>query len=283
MKLDRAAIVLRPRTVPEIVDLALRLIFSIALPVYTKLAAVVLLPLFAGAMALHYAAKVEWRVVWVLAFVAATFAQGAFTVAAGRLLFSEDLGVKEVLGAFFKRLPSYVAAMVLSRGVLWFLGMSVPLLVAGAWAAGLGTLIFAVGLPFAWVALMFAHEASLLEGAGPGQAWTRSSRFIRGRGGPAFALLLLLLLGQAGAVVIAELLGQSVLGDLLQLGKPFGSLWEDLGSPFAMLGLFASVPLVSTARFLHYIDTRTRADGWDIQVRFLAIAAKDGSERRMAA
>jgi hypothetical protein len=38
-----------------------------------------------------------------------------------------------------------------------------------------------------------------------------------------------------------------------------------------LLGLFASVPWVSALRFLTYIDTRTRRDGWDIQVRFLAL------------
>ena len=29
----------------------------------------------------------------------------------------------------------------------------------------------------------------------------------------------------------------------------------------------------ATARFLAYIDGRTRQDGWDIQLRFMAIAA----------
>ena len=58
-----------------------------------------------------------------------------------------------------------------------------------------------------------------------------------------------------------------------QLGKPFGDLWDDGGSAYAIVGFFAALPLVATARFLAYIDGRTRQDGWDIQLRFMAIAA----------
>ena len=46
-----------------------------------------------------------------------------------------------------------------------------------------------------------------------------------------------------------------------------------------LLGLHLSIPLVATTRFLAYIDNRTRRDGWDIQVRFLAIRrAQAGSD-----
>jgi hypothetical protein len=40
-----------------------------------------------------------------------------------------------------------------------------------------------------------------------------------------------------------------------------------------VIGCFAALPLVATARFLSYIDGRTRQDGWDIQLRFMSLAA----------
>jgi hypothetical protein len=79
-----------------------------------------------------------------------------------------------------------------------------------------------------------------------------------------------------------ELLCQGLVSDVLQLGKPFGSLWADRFSPFALAGLMLSYPYAATARFLLYVDARTRSDGWDIQLRFMAIALADG-ERRDAA
>jgi hypothetical protein len=266
MRLDRAAIVLRPRTIGEVVDLAFRLTFSLALPLYAKLSALVLLPILAGALALRYAAEWGWAAIWIFTIAASVLAQGVFTVAAGRLLFSEDLRVREVLGAYFRRLPSYFIALVCTQ----------VLLVVATGAS------FLIALPFVWPSLVFVHEASLLEGAGPIAAMQRASRFVRGRAWTTFGLLLMLLAGQGGALIIGEVLGQSLLDDVLQLGEPLGSL-TDGGSPFALLGLLVSVPFVSTARFLQYIDTRTRSDGWDIQVRFLAIAAKDPNERRLVA
>lgn len=266
MRLDRAAIVLRPRTIAEVVDLAFRLTFSLALPLYAKLSAVVLLPILAGALALRYAARWDWAPIWVGVVFTSVLAEGVFTVAAGRLLFAEDLRVREVLGAYLRRLPSYFFAVVFSQA----------LLIA---AAGASLLIAA---PFVWPSLVFVHEASLLEGAGPVAAMQRASRFVKGRAATTFGLLLMLLAGQGAALVIGELLGQGLLDDVLQLGRPLGAL-RDGGSPFAIAGLLASVPFVATARFLQYIDTRTRADGWDVQVRFLAIAAKDSNERRLVA
>jgi hypothetical protein len=266
MRLDRAAIVLRPRTIAEVVDLAFRLTFSLALPLYAKLSVLILLPILAGALTLHYVAEWGWAAVWIFTILASILAQGVFTVAAGRLLFSEDLRMREVLGAYFRRLPSYFMALIFSQ-----------LLLAAA-----ATFSLLVALPFVWPSLVFVHEASLLEGAGPVAAMQRASRFVRGRAWTTFGLLLMLLGGQAGALLIGELLGQSLLDDVLQLGKPLGSLWDG-GSPFALFGLLVSVPFVATARFLQYIDTRTRADGWDIQVRFLSIASKETNERRLAA
>ena len=109
----------------------------------------------------------------------------------------------------------------------------------------------------------------------------RVDRFIAGRGASAFGTLLSLLATQAGFIVTAEFLGHGLVDEVLQLGKPFGSLFSNGGSPYALAGFFLSVPYVATARFLSYVDARTRADGWDVQLRFMAIAARgDATEPR---
>jgi len=265
VNLGASAIVLRPRTLAEELDLACRLSMSLAFGLYARLSALILLPIWAGCVALRYAAGWSWPAVWAVAVASSAVVQGVFTVAVGRLLFSEALGAGQVLRLFGRRLGSYLVMLFLSRALL-----------------ATSCLPFFMGLPFVWPRLVFVHEASLLEAAGPAEAIARSSRFIGGRAMSVLGVLVALLLTQAGFIITAELLCQGLVAEVLQLGKPFGALFADGGSPYALAGLLLSVPYVSTARFLDYIDARTRADGWDIQLRFMAIAAAEAARAEAA-
>lgn len=260
MNLDASAIVLRPRTLAEVLDLACRFC-AVHVGLYLRVGAVVLLPGYALCLALRYGLDWGWSATWAAAAALAMVAQGAFTVLVSRQLFAETLTAREVLGAFGRRLGSYLGALLVSRAAL--AASCLPLLVA---------------LPFTWTHVLFQHEASLLEGAGPFASMRRSSRFIRSRAAVAFQMLVLLLVAQASFIAAAELFGDGLLDGILQLGAPFGALFADGGTPFALLGLFASVPYVATARFLGYIDLRTRSDAWDVQIRFMAIAAKAAAD-----
>jgi hypothetical protein len=265
MNLGASAIVLRPRKIAEVLDLACRFSISVAFGLYARLTVLILLPVLAGCLLLRYAAGWRWLAVWAVAVAGGSVVQGIFTVAVGRILFSEALGAGQVLRLFGRRLGSYVGMMLIGRTLL--AASCLPLF---------------MGLPFAWTPLFFVNEASLLEGAGAFDALRRSSRLVGDRPFPVFGALLSLLLTQAAFVLTAELLGQGLVAEVLQLGKPFGSLFSDGGSPYALAGLLLSVPYVATARFLTYVDARTRADGWDIQLRFMAISAAE-TEREAAA
>jgi hypothetical protein len=266
MNLGASAIVLRPRALAETLDLACRLSCGLALGLYARLAAVVLLPCFALCLVLRYAMDCTWTLVWMVAVTLGAITQGVFTIAVGRLLFSEELTVGRVLRLFGRRLGSYLVMLVLSRAML----------------AATSLTVF-IGLPFLWPRLLVVHEASLLEGAGATDAIARANRFIVGRASSAFLAILAFLAVQVGIAITVEILGQGLVNELLQLGAPFGELFRDGGSAFALAGLFLSVPYVATARFLYYLDSRTRSDGWDVQVRFMAIAAHGAAEERQAA
>lgn len=263
MNLGAAAIVLRPRTLAEILDLACRLSCSLALGLYLRLSALVLLPCLAVCLALRHGLGWSWIAVWLVAACLGAVAQGVFTIAVGRLLFSEELGAGQVLRLFARRFGSYSWMLTLSRIVL---------LVSSS---------VVIALPVAWPRLLFVHEASLLENAKAGEAIQRAGRFVTGRVVTVLGVLLSLLATQVGFVVVAEFLGHGVVDEVLQLGRPFGALFSKGGSAYALAGFFLSVPYVATARFLHYIDARTRSDGWDVQLRFMAIASQS-TERRAA-
>jgi hypothetical protein len=174
-----------------------------------------------------------------------------------------------VLGHFLARSGSYLGAWMLSR----------LLLALGAVA---GFLVFP--LFWVWTRVAFVHEASLLEQAAAGESLKRAARFVAARGASTLGLVFCLVLSHAGFIAIAELLGNTAVVEfVLQLGQPLGSLADDGGSAFALAGFFLSIPYVATARFLAYIDQRTRLDGWDIQLRCMAIAAAQPGPRSEAA
>jgi len=253
MNLAQSRVVLRQRTTAEILDLAVRLCAGQGLGLYLRLALVVLLPCYAGCLVLRYLLDWHWVAVWLVAILATSLVQGVFTVAAGRWLFSEELGVGEVLRGFAQQLGSYFGAWLTSRFVL---------------------AVSTVLLPYAATRMLFVHEVSLLERAPFLRAASRASRFVTGAGDRAFVTWVALVAAQVTAAGLAQILCQGVVDGVLQLGDLFPPLLEAYGSPYALLGLMVSVPFVATARLLMYIDLRTRRDGWDIQVSFMAIAAE---------
>ena len=123
----------------------------------------------------------------------------------------------------------------------------------------------------------------LLEGASFGKALARSRALARNRGGVCFAIWLVRLFLPAFAALALDLLLNGVCRYVLQLGHPTGALSIDGGSGFAVLGALLAVPLGAAMRFLGYVDLRTRKEGWDIQLRFVALAEQSALGRRRAA
>jgi hypothetical protein len=239
----------------------------------------VLLPCFAGCLALRYALKWDWLDIWLVAAILGALVQGAFTIAAGRLMFQETITVREVLGRYLRRLPAYAMALLLARVMVWgsvLMMFSRPLI---ALAVTVLLLYF-----FLWPRSLFVHEICLLEGAGPMQVFSRGRRFVFRHYGAALGMLCAGLGAQAAFVLVFEaMLRYGLVDFLLQLGEPLGNLFKEGGSAFALMGFFAAVPYVAVARFLTYIDLRTRKEGWDIQLKFTAIQAADEQHGKVAA
>jgi hypothetical protein len=262
VNLDAATIVLRPRGVGEVVDLSVRFCMGPAMGSYLRLGGWVLAPSYAACLALHFVVGWRWSAVWLLAAILSVVLQAPFTIAVSRILFSESVTPAQVLRVLWNHGRPYVGALGLLLG---FTLIASPTLVLVPWAYG---------------RLLFLDEVALLEGVSKGQL-ARCRQLTTGRSA-LFGFLLALWAGRLGCVFVAELLGHAIVDDILQLGQPFGTLFEDGGSPYALLGFFVSIPFAATACFLQYIDTRTRSDGWDIQLRFIAITSREVAARRVA-
>jgi hypothetical protein len=263
MDLLQARVALRPRSMSDVLDLAApfcisnrRLLFPLTL-LTTAIGGVL-----AGICRLWL--DWTWAEVWLLTGGYWILCTGLFTSAAGELLFREpsQIRVRAVLGRFLRRFVPYLAARILQWLVL-----------------GVGAILL-VPLPIFASRLLFVSESVLLESGSPTTSLARSSQLVLFRSGPCLGLAAACALCPLLSAVVAEVVGGAIVGLVFEMGQPFGSLWWDGGSAFAVVGVLLSVPLVATASFLGYIDMRTRKEGWDIQLRFMALA--EAEARRVA-
>jgi hypothetical protein len=277
VNLGRARVVLRVRPLTDVFDLALRVLAEN--PLYRRLSLALLLPAWAITLGLRYGLHWGWRPVWAVAISLGVVLSGPFTVATGQLLFEEEARARAVLGRFARRLGTYLFALFLYRAPLGAL-MFLMLLYGGGGEMIVLAILLGPLVAFLFARRAFIHEVVLLEGGG---GWARRTKqIVRHYAGTAFGLVFGSLAAQIACVVSVELIVQAVLDFVLQLGTPFGTL-GDGGSPFALAGLFLAVPYVAVARFLTYVDLRTRKEGWDLQLKFAAIAAAEGEAAPEAA
>jgi hypothetical protein len=263
VNLAQANIAIRQRSVLESIDLSLFFALRLGRRVFTRLALITLVPAWLSCVALGYAFSLHWSWLWLMALLLSTLLQGVFTLAAGRLVFERTVSTTQLLMIFVRRLPSYAVGLFASR-----------LLVV------LSAVTFLLFLPVVWIRLTYVHEVLLLEETPLKALWARSSAMIKGHAGAAAQTLTCLVCMTAASVLCSELLARGVVSYVLQLGSPFGSLFDDGGSVFALLGLFLASPLVATARFLSYLDGRTRRDAWDVQVRFQQVRSEAKAQLR---
>ena len=255
-------VTLRVRTLPEIFDLGFVFVAENR-RAYTRLGLWMLAVPFAICVALQFS-RVGWWQTWGAAILLGSIAEGAFTTAAGRLLFAENVPVRQVLAPFARRFVSYGAARILSTVVVAFCSL------------------FIIPIPSIVARTLFVSEYSLLESASPWQCLRRGGQLMQGQTWPGALFELTLAACRFGFVVAAEQLGKGLVEFVLQLGRPLGSLFDDGGSTFSLAGFFLSIPYLASTRFLGYVDRRTRREGWDIQVRFAALAQREASEEAAA-
>jgi hypothetical protein len=266
MNLLAARVALRQRTLADVLDLALPLCLANRRP-FGTLALLALGPIAGLAAVLRLRGHWSWGFVWCVILEASFLAEGVFTVALGELLFREpaEVGAGSVGRAFAARLPSYLVAVI---------GRQLVLLVS----------TFLVFVPFVQgPATQFVGDALLLERSSPGTAWARSRALARNRGAFCLGLWLTTLVFPVIGAFVGDQIGNAVVGFVLQLGRPAGDLLADGGSGFAVAGALLAAPVAAAARFLGYLDLRTRKEGWDIQLRFVALAADAAARPRRAA
>ena len=251
------SIALRRRTPLETCDLALAFVRRAFRPYFTLWVYSLGLPGLA-LYAWHRYAALSWVTTWFLLAAWVVVVQGLFTLLGAELLFASEASNKRIVRRFFASFFAFLFVMIASRIAFVFLAMTVFL------------------IPRGFAASTLVPEVVLLEGLRGDAALRRARRLGTTLARPMLDFGIVTLSGLFTAGVLADQLGSTTFAFVLSLGSPFESLFEEGGSLFAMLGVLAGIPVVATARLLSYVDGRAEQDGWDIQLRFQALRAREG-------
>jgi hypothetical protein len=252
MNVLEARVVLRDRTFLDVIDLAVRFVVRYWRS-YAKLAAIVLpLPFL---LTWGVAAIGGWGWGWTVAILLSPFVAAPFTALASRLLFEPKAPVYEVLAFTMSAFPRLIGARVLE---------GLALMVGGCLVA-----------PALWVLALcfYLNEVMVLERAPIATGLVRVQRLLSGQSGDVILGLLFLSTLHLGAALLGDLVGRSVLEDVIEVAAP-PSIFDAGGSVLGLVAFWMFVPFGATCRFLLYINARTRTEGWDVQTRFAAIAAQ---------
>jgi len=257
MDLMRARVTLRERPLLDVFDLAVRFC-TLNAGAYARLSLAVVLPAAAASLAVaHFGG---WWLGWATAVVLSSFATAPFVALASRLVFADAVGTGEAILMALRALPRITGIRLLQ--LLALLASTVML-----W------------LPWLWIGsvLLFVIEVVILEQASVGATFGRAQRIANAQFGTAAGAMLITLLAPLGAAMLADVAGREILQSVLEI-KPPPSMFREGGSWLALAGWWSALPLLATARFFVYLDIRTRSEGWDIQTRFAAIAARVAEE-----
>lgn len=254
MNVLSARVALRERGFLDIVDLTLRFLVAHA-KIYLRLAAFALVPIAAATT--YLVQGLEPILGWSILVAVGFFVQVPFTILAGRLVFADDVRVREVLRDSLR---------------VFFRALGLRILQVVAIVIGSFTCI----VPGLWLAVIwfFANEVLVLEGSRPTATLGRAKRLVDRRFGEAVVALIGLIVLQVAIVLAFESSARVVASELLQLPTP-ESPWKT-GAPtiLAAIGFWLFVPFGTTARFFVYLDLRTRSEAWDVQTKFAALAAR---------
>ncbi|MGL5096337.1 MAG: hypothetical protein ACRDD1_12155 [Planctomycetia bacterium] len=264
MNLDEAAVVIRPRSRLEVLDLSLLVVRRYWLGLILA-AAVGVAPVLALNLSLFsslpedspavafYPLLVAAEVPWATAFI---------TLYLGQAMFQETVSVRLVFSSFLRCLPSMLLFQGLFRGVL--LGMVVT-------------------SPLVPIIFRYGDEVVLLEQSKFNRTGPRLRSFHNNNGGRVvsdaladffFGAILWLCLN----AVLKSAADLWTTAGPLELASATAEEWTLLLSPtvewHAQVSLWIVLSFLAVARFLGYLDVRIRGEGWDVDLRLAAEARR---------
>jgi hypothetical protein len=257
MKFSDATIDIRPRTVGEVIDLAV-LFYRSHFSLFLQLTAITGLPALLVAIAIHVLTRsvLASAVAFVMLMPVST---GPLVLCASRLVFGESVSARDVLHLFGARWRAFIPRR------LWQIALAIAT----------GPLVLGYLLHLSWA---FQPMIVLLEQLRGRELRLRGQGLARRGGDNPFGFDVLLLGVTAAMVDGVFSLVELMLADVFfvfESGPGAGEMWNDpvrVGLVFAIVLLVS--PVYRLGWFFRYLDARIRAEGWDLELAFRAAAQR---------
>jgi hypothetical protein len=115
---------------------------------------------------------------------------------------------------------------------------------------------------YLWLRGLYAPEVDVVERPTTG-SFARINALATAAGSSIVTTRCWLLAVEAWAWLGGEAVGQAVVEGLLQLGTPWGTLWDGHVTPYQLAGIVLVQPLLALMRFCAWLDVRTRTEALD--------------------
>ena len=254
MNLDHCAVVVRERSIGELYDLALALLRRQGLQV-ALLTAVLGLPCMAlDIWLLHgHEGLPAFYAAWLLLAVQAPLVTAPVTAYQGVALFDRTARKRDAFRVVAGR-AGPLALVALLRGVL------------------------ALGGPLILLHPPYLVEVLLLERQPVQAAWTRANALAASGRGIGIAQTLVALSVMVGGTVAVWWGLEAIVGILAhgEVGEAMAAWWrQPLADPLPLMVVaWPLIAFLGVVRFLAYLDLRTRAEGWDVELDLLRAARR---------
>ena len=273
-----ANIVLRPRSLDETFDLAIAYLRT-TLRDFVKLYAIFTIAITVFVVGVSVLLDLTIGQSFAISLILVPIYERIVTVFAGRHLFSNPASIGGAIGMVMKRFGFFF----IHTG---FIVLPTLMIALTDWDSDEAMGVIGIMLAMAWLMFVvpshiYITEVLLLEQLPVGRAMRRARVLIAYRFGRALGSLVFSMVVRVGIVAMVYFGLNFLLGFVLQ----FEAIADNIGVYFAVFGYVLGAPYVALARLFDYVDARTRREGWDIQVRFNAIAQRAAREeaRRLAA
>ncbi len=265
-------VVLRPRSLDEVLDLALAYGREHKRDMGRMMLALVI-PAMIITAALQVLLELTWLQGWIVVLTVTPLLERVAITYAGRHLFGNAPRIRAAAAGALRRPFTALGAALL---------IPVPFVIALIGEMDSVAIAFAVIIgmfwPFVLAWTLYLSIVLNLEGLPFGKGTRRSGMLVSYRYGRAIGFVLITTTMRFIAVVVSDLTLRFVVSFVLQLGEPFDTLFDNQGSWASFAGYYLVAPYIAVARLFDYVDARTRLEGWDIQVRFKAVATQPREE-----